>query len=138
MGGEAQAVYLKRRKINQLLDQCEMRWCFCRRSLHLEDMQLTVCDIPVKDLDGTSLGATLSQLSLAGNRLSSIPPRLVQCLSVLKQLDLSQCHLHQLPEKWDLPQLKRLNLSHNRLTEFPHEVCTNMCVIKNTVRFMLN
>jgi Leucine-rich repeat (LRR) protein len=46
----------------------------------------------------------------------------VQYLPTLKHLDLSQCELHQLPDKWNLPQLKRLNLSHNRLTEFPEEV----------------
>ncbi len=126
-GGDSESTNLKRRKINNLLDQCEtVRFPF-KRKLNFDDMHLTADDIPVKDLDGTSLGATLTKLSLVGNRLSAFPPRLVQCLPVLKHLDLSQCDLHQLPEKWNLPQLKRLNLSHNRLTEFPEEVRLSNC-----------
>ena len=112
---------LKRHKINLLLDQCEtVRFPF-KKKLMLNNLHLTASDIPVKDLYGTSLGNSLHKLSLAGNRLSTIPPKLVTCLPVLKTLDLSQCELHQLPEKWNLLQLKRLNLSHNRLTEFPEE-----------------
>lgn len=112
----------KRHKINILLDQCEtMRFPF-KKKLILSSLGLTAGDIPVKDLYGTSLGNTLHKLSLAGNRLSTIPPKLVTCLPSLKNLDLSQCEIHQLPERWNLPQLKRLNLSHNRLTDFPEEV----------------
>lgn len=112
----------KRNKINILLDQCEtIRFPF-KKKLMLNSLGLTAADVPVKDLYGTSLGNTLHKLSLAGNRLSSIPPKLVTCLHNLKTLDLSQCELHQLPERWNLPQLKRLNLSHNRLTDFPEEV----------------
>lgn len=121
-GGDSETANLKRRKINNLLDMCEtVRFPF-KRKLIFDNMQLTADDIPVKDLDGTSLGSSLIKLSLVGNRLSAVPPRLVQCLPVLKHLDLSQCDLHQLPDKWNLPQLKVLNLSHNRLTEFPEEV----------------
>jgi hypothetical protein len=113
---------IKRHKINLLLDQCEtVRFPF-KKKLMLNNLHLTAADIPVKDLYGTSLGNSLHKLSLAGNRLATVPPKLVACLPVLKALDLSQCELHQLPEKWNLPQLKRLNLSHNRLTEFPEEV----------------
>jgi Leucine-rich repeat (LRR) protein/GTPase SAR1 family protein len=119
--GKAESSNLKRHKINLLLDQCEtVRFPF-KKKLMLNNLHLTAGDIPVKDLYGTSLGNSLHKLSIAGNRLSTIPPRLVTCLPVLKTLDLSQCELHQLPEKWNLPQLKRLNLSHNRLTEFPEE-----------------
>lgn len=114
---------LKRQRINILLDQCEtVRFPF-KKKLCLNAMGLTAADIPIKDLYGTNLGSTLHKLSLAGNRLSSIPPKLVTCLPTLKTLDLSQCELHHLPERWNLPQLKRLNLSHNRLTDFPEEVC---------------
>jgi Leucine-rich repeat (LRR) protein len=113
---------LKSHKINLLLDQCEtVRFPF-KKKLMLNSLDLTAADIPVKDLYGTNLGNSLHRLSLAGNRLSSIPPKLVTCLPLLKSLDLSQCELHQLPVRWNLPQLKRLNLSHNRLTDFPEEV----------------
>jgi Leucine-rich repeat (LRR) protein len=113
---------VQRQKINLLLDQCEsVRWPY-RKKLMLNKLGLRANDVPIKDLYGTNLGNTLYKLSLSGNRLSSIPPKLVTCLPTLKSLDLSQCHLHQLPERWNLPQLKLLNLSHNLLTDFPEEV----------------
>lgn len=112
---------LKRRKVNLLLDQCEtVRFPF-KKKLILNDLSLTAADIPVKDLCGTPLGSSLHKLSLAGNRLGYIPGKLVINLPVLKHLDLSQCELHHLPETWYLPNLRRLNLSHNRLTDFPEE-----------------
>lgn len=106
-----------------MLDQCEtMRFPFSRK-LVFDHMELTAKDIPMQDLDGTRLGATLSKLSLMGNRLlETLPTRLVQCLPALQQLDLSQCDLYELPESWKLPRLKKLDLSHNKLTEFPNEV----------------
>lgn len=117
------ATNLKRRKVNLLLDQCEtVRFPF-KKKLILNDLSLTANDIPVKDICGT-LGSSLHKLSLAGNRLGNIPAKLVANLPVLKHLDLSQCELHHLPEIWYLPNLRRLNLSHNRLTDFPEEVST--------------
>lgn len=118
----AHASDLKAHKINLLLDQCETVRRPFKKKLVLSSMDLTAADVPVKDLYGTSLGNTLHKLALNGNRLYVIPPQLVTCLPVLKTLDLSQCELHQLPERWNLPKLKGLNLSHNRLTEFPEEV----------------
>ena len=120
--GTMDSTAVKRHRINILLDQCEtVRFPF-KKKLSLNAMGLKATDIPIKDLYGTNLGNTLHKLSLAGNRLSTIPPKLATCLPVLKALDLSQCELHQLPERWNLPQLKRLNLSHNQLTDFPEEV----------------
>jgi Leucine-rich repeat (LRR) protein len=111
-----------RRKINLLLDQCEsVRFPF-KKKLILSDLNLTAADIPLGDLCGTSLGNSLHKLTLAGNRLGTVPPALVQNLPGLRHLDLSQCELHHLPDKWNLPKLTRLNLSHNRLTDFPEEV----------------
>jgi Leucine-rich repeat (LRR) protein len=113
---------IKRRRINLMLDQCEtVRFPF-KKKLILENLNLAVSDIPLRDLVNTSLGNSLHKLSLAGNRLVSIPAELVQCLPVLSTLDLSQCELYQLPDKWNLPKLKRLNLSHNRISDFPEEV----------------
>jgi hypothetical protein len=111
-----------RRRINLLLDQCEsVRFPF-KKKLVLSDLSLSAADIPLGDLCGTSLGNSLHKLTLAGNRLGTVPPALVQSLPGLRHLDLSQCELHHLPDKWNLPKLTRLNLSHNRLTDFPEEV----------------
>lgn len=112
----------KRRKINLLLDQCEsVRFPF-KKKLILNSLGLGPIDLPISDLCGTSLGNSLYKLSLAGNnRLISVPEMLVKSLPSLRHLDLSQCRIHQLPEKWNLPKLTRLNLSHNLLTDFPEE-----------------
>lgn len=119
---DSEADNLKRRKINLLLDQCEsVRFPFNKKKLVLNNMSLTAADLPLQYLVGTSLGNTLHKLSLTGNRLGSVPAKLVQHLPFLKHLDISQCELHQLPDKWNLPQLKRLNVSHNRLRDFPEE-----------------
>jgi Leucine-rich repeat (LRR) protein len=116
---------LKLAKINERMDQCKAncnRYPF-RKKLLLDKLYLSSSDIPMKDLCGTSLGNSLYKLSLSGNRFGSIPPKLVMSLPSLRTLDLSQCALHQLPEQFNLPKLKRLNLSNNYLTEFPDEVC---------------
>lgn len=119
---ESESANIKRRKLNLLLDQCEtVRFPF-KKKLSLDNMKLSSSDLPLKDLLGTPLGNSLHKLSLVGNRLTAIPERLVQTLPVLKHLDLSQCDLVTLPETWHLPQLKRLNLSHNRIADFPDEV----------------
>jgi len=121
--GGGSANNLKRRRVNLLLDQCEtVRFPF-KKKLILNDLGLTASDVPVKDLCGTPLGQSLHKLSLAGNRLGHIPNKLVTNLPLLKHLDFSQCELHHLPETWYLPSLRRLNLGHNRLTDFPEEVC---------------
>jgi Leucine-rich repeat (LRR) protein len=112
----------KRRQINILLDQCESARFTFKKRLALNNLSLTASDIPLKDLCGTPLGNSLHKLSLTGNRLGTIPARLVQSLPYLKHMDLSQCELHHLPDKWSLPQLKKLNLSHNKLSDFPEEV----------------
>jgi Leucine-rich repeat (LRR) protein len=120
---DSESSNLKLSKINLRLDQCEaLRFPF-KKKLLLDNLNLSCSDIPMKDLCGTSLGNSLYKLSLSGNRLGSIPPKLVMSLPVLRTLDLSQCELHQLPEHFNLPKLTQLNLSNNRFTEFPDEVC---------------
>jgi Leucine-rich repeat (LRR) protein len=120
---DAESSNLKLTKINLRLDQCDaLRFPF-KKKLLLDRLNLSSSDIPMKDLCGTSLGNSLYKLSLSGNRLGSIPPKLVLSLPSLRTLDLSQCELHQLPEQFNLPKLTRLNLSNNRFTEFPDEVC---------------
>lgn len=120
--GDNEADSAKRRKINLLLDQCEaIRFPF-KKKLLLEKLAITAADIPLNYLCGTPLGNALHKLSLSGNRLGNIPAKLVQALPALRHLDLSQCELHQLPQNWNLPLLKKLNLAHNRLRDFPDEV----------------
>jgi len=112
----------KQRRINLLLDQCEsLRFPF-KKKLILSNLNMTAADIPLPYLCGTTLGNALHKLSLSCNHLGSIPERLVNSLPSLKHLDLSQCHLHSLPAKWNLPQLKTLNLSDNLLRDFPDEI----------------
>lgn len=119
---DLESAKIKRSKVNFQLDHCEaIRFRF-KKKLMLNNLNLSSADIPMKDLCGTALGNSLFKLSLAGNRLGSVPPKLVVSLPALKILDLSQCELHQLPEKFYLPKLTRLNLSNNRFTEFPEEV----------------
>lgn len=111
-----------RRRINLLLDKCDaIRFPF-KKKLDLRNQNLVSSDVPVKDLCNSSLGNSLKELTLAGNRLSKVPELIIRSLPVLRHLDLSQCDLHNLPGKWNLPQLKVLNLSHNRLVEFPEAV----------------
>jgi Leucine-rich repeat (LRR) protein len=128
---EAQESSTKTLDINLRLDACEtIRWPM-KKKLNLENMQLGAIDIPVKYLEGTPLGNTLYKLSLAKNRLNAVPLKLVQCLPMLKHLDLSQCDLVALPETWNLPQLKKLNLSHNKLTDFPEEVSSSSVLVSD-------
>ena len=80
------------------------------------------------------LSKNLHTLDLSRNRyLVTIPQRLVSGINMdgvklltLKYLDISSCALQKLPDdqQWDLPQLKSLNLSMNRLVEFPNQVRT--------------
>jgi len=86
------------------------------KKLLLNNLFLTANDIP----NLADLADSLHTLSLAGNARLGIVPRLQ--LPALNTLNLSQCGLRLLPASWDLPQLRRLDLSYNHLTEFPDAV----------------
>ena len=116
------SVLCRRRKVNLLIDQCESARFPFKKKLILSNMNLTVTDLPVNDVCSPSLCHSLHKLSLAGNRLVHIPGDLVLQLTGLRTLDVSQCDLRVLPNNWNLPHLKRLDLSHNHLDEFPCEV----------------
>jgi GTPase SAR1 family protein len=115
-------VLCRRRKVSLIIDQCET--VKNKRKLILSNMHLTNMDIPVEYLccpKRNDLHETLHKLSLSGNRLISIPKQLVYGLRGLRTLDLSKCELRSLPSIWDLPHLKRLDLSNNKLEEFPSD-----------------
>jgi len=115
----------KREKINSLMEQVEATRFPFRKKLLLDNMNLTVDDIPLQHLFGNSvLWTSLHTLSLAGNNqfgVMSLPSELVQSFPDLKQLNLSNCGLRLLPEHWNLPKLAWIDLSHNNLTEFLEE-----------------
>jgi len=106
----------RQRRLRLIMDQCEtVRFPFKKR-LILANMNLSHEEIPVDQIcSADRLGSALYKLSLAGNRLHSIPEPLIVKLTGLRVLDLNQCDLHSIPDKWDLPSLKKLNLSHNRI-----------------------
>jgi len=37
-------------------------------------------------------------------------------------MNLSHCLIYELPKRWNLPLLKKLDISHNILIGFPEEV----------------
>ena len=110
------------RRMELILDQCEtVRFPFKKR-LILANMNLTQDEIPVDQICSDRLGAALYKLSLAGNRLNAIPREFVANLKSLRVLDFSQCDLTSVPDDWNLPCLKKLNLSHNKIETFLSEV----------------
>mmetsp|Transcript_9986 Transcript_9986/g.20594 ORF Transcript_9986/g.20594 Transcript_9986/m.20594 type:complete len:1705 (+) Transcript_9986:253-5367(+) len=111
----------KQRRINLLMDQCETVKFPFKKKLILANMNLAYDEVPVEHICSARLGTTLYKFSLAGNPLFAVPDILLVRLTGLRVLDLSQCELRDLPESWDFPSLKRLNLSHNRLDEFLNE-----------------
>ena len=64
-------------------------------------------------------------ISLIGSPLQVIPGHLANGLLSLSRLCLSHCKILELPIEWDLPELKRLDLSFNSLRDFPEEVSNN-------------
>ncbi|KAL7541201.1 hypothetical protein ACHAXR_010718 [Thalassiosira sp. AJA248-18] len=105
----------RQRRLRLLMDQCETVKFPFKKRLILANLNLSHEEIPVDQICSHRLGSALYKLSLAGNRLGSIPDDLIVKLTGLRALDFSQCDLHSIPEKWDLPSLKKLNLSHNRI-----------------------
>ena len=115
------------RRLRLSMDQCEtVRFPFKKR-LILANLSLCHDDIPVNDICSERLGTALYKLSLAGNQILSIPEPLVVKLIGLRVLDVSQCGLRSLPDVWDLPSLRKLVVSHNRIHTFPSEVRRNEC-----------
>jgi Leucine-rich repeat (LRR) protein len=125
-------ILCRRRKVLLIIDQCET--AKNKKKLILSNMNLTSVDIPVEYIcccKRNDLHKTLHKLSLNGNRLITIPPALVIGLQGLRTLDISKCELRTLPPLWNLPQLKRLDLSHNLLESFPSdEVCRGLPMLQ--------
>mmetsp|Transcript_14610 Transcript_14610/g.42034 ORF Transcript_14610/g.42034 Transcript_14610/m.42034 type:complete len:1796 (+) Transcript_14610:222-5609(+) len=111
----------KVRRINLLIDQVESALFPFKKKLILANMNLTASELPVEDICTPEMCHNMNKLSLSGNRLGHVPERIVLELTGLRTLDLSQCDLRGLPSTWNLPHLKRLDISHNRLVDFPDE-----------------
>ena len=108
------------RKIETLIDQCLGQRFPFKKKLSLANFNLTYDEMPFDQIC-SGLGGTLYNLCLRGNRLSLIPEILTVKLIGLKILDISQCELGVIPDTWNLPLLKTLILSFNRLAVFPVE-----------------
>lgn len=119
----------KNRKIRLSLERCNsMRFPF-KKKLILSNLGMSMGDIPLDFICGTTLGNALQTLSLSGNHFGIIPELLVQSFPNLTCLDLSQCRLHHLPCDWNLLKLKKLLLSNNNLRDFPGEVRSTMTIM---------
>jgi GTPase SAR1 family protein len=92
-----------------------------KAKLVLSGLQLRENHLPMPDFIDTPVGHSIQYLALSNNLFETIPASLVVCLPNLKSLDLSNCCVSELPEKWDTPKLKKLNLSYNRLRTFPRD-----------------
>ena len=92
------------------------------KRLILRDLNLRARELPISSILSLPLGKDLTKLCLAGNDLNCLPDVLVRHLEGLRTMDLQQCGLVTLPDEWDLPNLRRLNLSHNHLKKFLSKV----------------
>ena len=121
----------RQRRLRLLMDQCEMVRFPFKKKLILANLNLNHEEIPVDEICSDTLGMTLYKLSLAGNRLHSIPEPLTVKLTGLRLLDIRQCDLQIIPVTWDMPLLKKLIMSHNQIKAFPAEVrrfCIQLCI----------
>lgn len=113
------SVLVKKMMVDYSLSHMETNW-LGKKALYLNNLKLCEEEIPISYIE--NLKQSLEKLSLSGNRLGIVPLELVESLSSLKTLDLSHCLLRGLPSRWNLPKLVHLNLSHNRLLDFPEQV----------------
>mmetsp|Transcript_3191 Transcript_3191/g.7323 ORF Transcript_3191/g.7323 Transcript_3191/m.7323 type:complete len:1274 (+) Transcript_3191:449-4270(+) len=119
---DIETMRLVRHRVQECEAKASKRRFFSRKShLALDNLGLTEKQVPTQALNEGQLGVQLQSLSLANNKLSVVPATLVVCLPQLRALDLSNCLLFTLPKRWNLPQLKTLNLSCNMLQRFPDE-----------------
>ena len=94
-------------------------WARRRHRLKLGKKELTTEEISHALLHQTK---HFTHVSFKENPIETIPPYLATQFHCLNCLDLSKCEIFKLPREWDLPQLKSLDLSLNRLMDFPKEV----------------
>jgi GTPase SAR1 family protein len=112
-------------KVSLLLSRCKSkmeRMLLRKNHLSLDNRDMTESQIPMVELNGTKLGHHLQSLSLSYNKLETLPESLVRCLPNLRSMNLSHCFIYDIPKRWNLPLLKKLDISHNLLIEFPGEV----------------
>lgn len=111
-------------KVSLLLSRCKSkmeRMLLRKNHLSLDNRDMTESQIPMVELNGTKLGHHLQSLSLSYNKLETLPESLVRCLPNLRSMNLSHCFIYDIPKRWNLPLLKKLDISHNLLIEFPGE-----------------
>jgi len=111
-------------KVTLLFDRCKakMERLFLKKNhLSLDNRNMTECQIPMEKLTRTKFGHHLQSLSLSHNNLETLPQSLVRCLPNLRSMNLSHCLIYELPKRWNLPLLKKLDISHNLLIRFPEE-----------------
>lgn len=94
-------------------------WTRRRNRFKLDKKDLTTGEVSYTLLHQTK---HLTHVSFKGNQIDAIPPYLATQLHSLRCLNLSKCDIFELPLDWDLPQLKSLDLSFNRLVDFPKAV----------------
>ena len=103
-----------------------------RKQLNLSGLQIsTLEESAVEEM----IACHVEKLNLSQNEtMVIVPETLVQgnkptlLFSTLKQLDLSKCQIVLLPDLWDLPNLQTLDLSMNRLRDFPSKVSVHIVV----------
>jgi len=107
----------KGRTVEQAFKDCDN--CVKRQKLILSSMGLGDKDVPEEEiLQRYQYG--LHKLSLSNNGIYNVPKNLVKSLYNLWNLDLSECEIRGIDDGgWDLPNLRKLNLSGNKIETFP-------------------
>jgi len=104
-------------KVLQLIENVENNLIKGSPKLVLEKLNLRFDDIPYHLLSTEPLCSKLHKLSLKNNSIYELSPVIVQGrMTGLSTLILQHCDLRSLPDNWNLPNLRILDLSHNKLS----------------------
>lgn len=104
-------------KVLQLIENVENNLIKGSPKLVLEKLNLRFDDIPYHLLSTEPLCSKLHKLSLKNNSIYELSSVIVQGrMTGLSTLILQHCDLRSLPDNWNLPNLRILDLSHNKLS----------------------